>query len=37
MKNQKVLYSIIIAFCVVAVISGIYAQFFVKGKNENKK
>ena len=36
MKNQKVLYGIIIAFCVVAIISGIYAQFFVKDKNQNK-
>lgn len=35
MKNPKVLYILIGIFCVVAIIAGIYAEFFVKDVDKN--
>lgn len=35
MKNPKVIYILIGAFCVLAIIAGIYAQFFVKAEDKN--
>lgn len=35
MKNPKILYILVGAFCVLAIIAGIYAQFFVKDEDKN--
>lgn len=35
MKNPKVIYILVGAFCVLAIIAGIYAQFFVKDEDKN--
>ncbi len=35
MKNPKILYVLIGAFCILAVIAGIYAQFFVKDEDKD--
>ena len=35
MKNQKIIFILIGAFCVLALIAGIYAQFFVGGSNNS--
>ena len=35
MKNPKVIYILVGAFCVLAIIAGIYAQFFVKDEEKN--
>jgi len=35
MKNPKILYILVGAFCVLAIIAGIYAQFFVKAEDKN--
>lgn len=35
MKNPKVLYILIGIFCILAIIAGIYAQFFVKEEDKN--
>ena len=35
MKNPKILYILIGALCVLAIIAGIYAQFFVKEEDRN--
>lgn len=35
MKNPKILYILVGAFCVLAIIAGIYAQFFVKDEDRN--
>ena len=35
MKNPKILYILISIFCVIAIASGIYAQFFVSDENKN--
>jgi len=35
MKNPKILYILIGAFCILAVIAGIYAQFFVKDEDKD--
>lgn len=35
MKNPKILYILVGALCVLAIIAGIYAQFFVKEKDRN--
>ena len=35
MKNQKLIFILIGAFCVLALIAGVYTQFFVKSKNNN--
>lgn len=36
MKNPKILYILIGAFCVIAVIAGVYTQFFVKGEKQSE-
>lgn len=35
MKNQKLIFILVGAFCVLALIAGIYAQFFVGSSNNN--
>lgn len=35
MKNQKLIFILVEAFCVLALIAGIYAQFFVGSSNNN--
>lgn len=35
MKNQKLIFILVGAFCVLALIAGIYAQFFVESSNNN--
>lgn len=35
MKNPKIIYILVGAFCVLAIIAGIYAQFFVKDEDKN--
>lgn len=35
MKNPKVIYILVGAFCVLAIIAGIYAQFFVKDEDKD--
>ena len=35
MKNQKIIFILIGSFCVLALIAGIYAQFFVGGSNNS--
>lgn len=35
MKNPKVIYILVGAFCVLAIVAGIYAQFFVKDEDKN--
>ena len=35
MKNPKVIYFLVGAFCVLAIIAGIYAQFFVKDEDKD--
>ncbi len=35
MKNPKILYILVGAFCALAIIAGIYAQFFVKDEDKN--
>lgn len=35
MKSPKILYILVGAFCILAIIAGIYAQFFVKDEEKN--
>lgn len=35
MKNPKIIYILVGTFCVLAIIAGIYAQFFVKDEDKN--